>query len=70
MTYSVPSRQSLPMIDTEIMVAVDHDWNGAPVWAPCLVIDHEDGGEWFQVRHDGDIADLSVADEGATWKRV
>lgn len=59
---------SLPMIDTEILLAVDDATDTR--WVPEVVIEHEDNGQWFQVRYEGEIVDLPLSAEGKTWKRI
>lgn len=57
-----------PMIDTEIWLAVS-DGFGGERWVPEVVIDHEDGTEYFLVRFEGEIVDLPLSAEGDTWNR-
>lgn len=56
-----------PMIDTEILLLVDV--NGEERWVPQIVIEWEEGSEYFMVRYDGEIVELPLSAEGETWKR-
>jgi hypothetical protein len=53
-----------PMIDTEILLAVDGEL------VPLVVIEWDENEDFFQVRYEGDVVDVDARREGETWRRV